>query len=190
MSRDASASRYPQDERIGPLAPDEDAGGAREALEGPPGPAAAGPRLYLHAGQIHASAEPCRVTTILGSCVAVCVWEPRAQIGGVNHFLLPYCAGNGLSTPRFGNVAVASLIEKLLALGARKGSLQAKVFGGACVIEAFRGSARHLGEKNVEMALSALGEAGIPVVARDVGGQRGRKLVFDTGGGAAWVRRL
>jgi chemotaxis protein CheD len=85
---------------------------------------------------------------------------------------------------------VASLIEKLLALGARKGRLQAKVFGGACVIEAFRGSGRHLGEKNVDVALSVLGEAAIPVVAQDVGGRCGRKLIFDTGGGGAWVRAL
>lgn len=162
-------------EAVARPAPDEDTGGRR---------------LYLHAGQIHASAEPCRVTTILGSCVAVCVWDPQAGIGGVNHFLLPYCAGHGLATPRFGNVAVTRLIDSLLALGARQDRLRAKVFGGACVIEAFRGSGRHLGEKNVEVALSVLGEAAIPVLAQDVGGHRGRKLVFDTGGGTAWVRGL
>ena len=150
----------------------------------------AGGALYLHAGQIHASADPCRVTTILGSCVAVCVWDPESRVGGVNHFLLPFCADNALATPRFGNVAVARLVERVLALGGRRGRLRAKVFGGACVIEAFRAGGRHLGQKNVEAALRVLDERAIPVVASDVGGQRGRKLVFDTGAGAAWVRGL
>jgi chemotaxis protein CheD len=62
------------------------------------------------------------------------------------------------------------------------------VFGGACVIEAFKG--RNLGTENVELALKALAEAGVPVVERDVGGRNGRKLVFHTDVGAAWVRRL
>ena len=171
-------------------APDRDSGAPLAAAEAPFGAATAGLTRYLHAGQIHVSADPCRVSTILGSCVAVCVWDPQARIGGVNHFLLPYCADGNLATPRFGNVAVASLIQGLLALGAHRSRLQAKVFGGACVIEAFRGSGRHLGEKNVEMALSVLAEAVIPVVAQDVGGHHGRKLIFDTGGGAAWVRGL
>lgn len=165
-------------------APDAEAFGSADDA------APAGAALYLHAGQIHASANPCRVTTILGSCVAVCVWDPEARIGGVNHFLLPYCADGALATPRFGNVAVARLVERVLALGARRGRLQAKVFGGACVIEAFRAGGRHLGEKNVEAALTVLDRSAIPVVASDVGGHRGRKLIFDTGGGAAWVRGL
>jgi chemotaxis protein CheD len=172
-------------------APDGDTGLRADASDAPPGPAATVRRLYLHAGQLHASAEACYVTTILGSCVAVCLWDGHAGVGGVNHFLLPYCpADAALANARFGNVAMARLIERLIALGARRDRLQAKVFGGACVIEAFRGSGRHLGEKNVEMAMGALEEAAIPVVSRDVGGHHGRKLVFDTGEGAAWVRPL
>jgi chemotaxis protein CheD len=111
-------------------------------------------------------------------------------MGGANHYLLPYWAGNGHSSPRFGNVAVQRLIEKLLALGSRKQNLQAKLFGGACVIEAFRDRETHLGMKNVQMARKLLENGGIPVTAEDVGGRRGRKLIFHVHDGTAWVRQL
>ena len=74
-------------------------------------------KYYLHAGQYFSSAEPTRVTTILGSCVAVCLWDLELGAGGVCHFLLPHWAGTGRVSPRFGNVAVASLVEGLVTLG-------------------------------------------------------------------------
>lgn len=146
--------------------------------------------VYLHPGQIFVSREPHRVTTILGSCVSVCMWDDSTGVGGLNHFLLPHWAGEGHSSPRFGNVAMRMLVEGLLALGARRSRLRAKVFGGACVMEAFLARAQHLGAKNVEIAERILDEEAVEVVARDVGGERGRKLIFETSGGSAWVRRL
>ncbi len=146
--------------------------------------------FFLHPGRVFTSAEPCTVRTILGSCVAVCMWDSVLGVGGVNHFVLPYSVENGQSSPRFGNVAVQRLIKDLLALGCAKRNLQAKVFGGACVLGAFRDGASQLGMKNVQMALNILAEEKIPVIAEDVGGQRGRKVIFQTHDGAAWVRRL
>lgn len=143
--------------------------------------------VYLHAGQVHAAAEPSSLVTVLGSCVAVCLWDREAGLGGMNHFLLPHPTLRERS-PRFGAFAMPHLLEQVLGLGARRERLEAKVFGGACVIQAFRG--RNLGSENAELALKALLEARIPVVERDVGGHHGRKLVFHTDVGAAWVRRL
>jgi chemotaxis protein CheD len=145
--------------------------------------------IYLHPGQVFVSGEPSRVTTILGSCVAVCMWDPVSRAGGINHFLLPHWAGEGHSSARFGNVAMQSLVERLTMAGARTGRLKAKLFGGASVLEAFR-TQGHLGSRNVELAERLLAEYRIEVVARDVGGSRGRKLVFETGDGTAWVRQL
>jgi chemotaxis protein CheD len=134
------------------------------------------------------SREPCRVTTVLGSCVAVGLWDPSSGVGGVNHFLLP----QGSDTARFGNVAVRMLIREVVAAGGRRRLLQAKVFGGACVLRAFKGvgTGTHLGQKNVEVARQILIDEGIPVAAEDVEGDRGRKLIFQTHDGAAWVRSL
>jgi chemotaxis protein CheD len=146
--------------------------------------------VYLPPGRIFVSFEPCTVRMVLGSCVSVCLWDPLRGVGGANHFLLPYPGGNGQDSPRFGNVATQHLIEKLLALGCTKPGLMAKLFGGSCVLEAFRAQETHLGTKNVTVARKLLNEEGIPVVVEDVGGQRGRKLIFQTDDGSAWVRRL
>jgi chemotaxis protein CheD len=146
--------------------------------------------IYLHPGKLYASSEPCAVTTILGSCVAVCLWDPVLGIGGINHYLLPHGPGNGQSSERFGDVAIPSLIGKLLALGSATRGLRAKLFGGACVIDAMRASDHNLGAKNVEAACRLLEEEGIPVVGGDVGGPKGRKLIFHSDDGTAWVKLL
>ncbi len=145
---------------------------------------------YLHPGQIFASAEPAAVTTILGSCVAVCLWDRSTGIGGVNHFQLPQWSGRGPRTPRFASVAIQALLDRLLALGARRAEIEAKVFGGACVTAGASERRKSLGDQNVEHALVYLRECAIPVSASATGGRRGRKLVFHTADGTAWVREL
>lgn len=147
-------------------------------------------KFYLHPGQLFVSSEGHAVTTILGSCVAVCLCDPVARIGGINHFLLPVFSGEGVASPRFGDVAIKDLVRQLLARGCRLHTLQAKIFGGACVLEAFQLRRGHLGENNVRIAERLLQTAGIPASGRDVGGQRGRKLIFHTDTGTAWVKAL
>jgi chemotaxis protein CheD len=145
-------------------------------------------QVYLHAGQLFASATPTAISTVLGSCVAVCLHDPITKVGGVNHFLLPLHVDREQS-PRFGTVAVPALIQAVVKAGASRGTLVAKVFGGASVIGAMaRG--RRLGEENAILALRLLEEAHIPVLDKDVGGSRGRKLVFFADEGTAWVRQL
>lgn len=146
--------------------------------------------FYLHPGQIFASRECHVVTTILGSCVSVCLWDPSAKIGGINHFLLPTHTGDGPASPRFGDLAIRELIEQLIAFGCRQRNLLSKIFGGACVLEAFQVRASHLGQRNVQVAEQILAAAGIPLAGQDVGGQSGRKLIFQTDDGAAWVKAL
>lgn len=145
---------------------------------------------YVHVGQLFTSPKPCTVTTILGSCVSVCLWDPTTGAGGLNHFLLPQCVENGISSPRFGNVAIHRLLDELAGLGSPRARLKAKVFGGASVIDAFQSANESLGLKNVNVARRLLADAGIPIVAEDIGGAQGRKLVFQTGDGAAWVRKI
>jgi chemotaxis protein CheD len=146
--------------------------------------------LYLQPGEIVAFAEPYAVTTILGSCVALCLHDHQARVGGVNHYLLPLQLGRR-DAPRYGSAAIPMLIDKLLALGARRDRLVAKVFGGACVMSGGDDERRtHLGAQNTEVAFRLLAEEGIPVAAEDVHGNRGRKVVFHTDDGSAWVKRL
>lgn len=143
---------------------------------------------YLHPGKVLAFAEPALITTVLGSCVSVCLWDAWAGVGGMNHFLLPDVL-SGNASPRFAGPAFEQLVARLLAHGARRERLQAKTFGGASLGAAASGEPR-IGSRNVEAARRLLTERAIPIVAEDVGGNCGRKLVFETAGGAAWVRRL
>jgi len=148
-------------------------------------------QVYLHAGQVFASATPCEVTTVLGSCVAVLLVDGVRRIGGASHYLLPFDAGGSLATARFGTVAISMLVEQMLALGSRRRDLVAKVFGGAATLRSGDGSrGPTLGEKNIEVAQRRLDEEDIPVVAQDVGGIVGRKVVFFTDEGHVWIKKL
>ena len=150
-----------------------------------PQPAPARERRYLQPGQLIVSAEPAVITTILGSCVSVCLWEPMRGIGGMNHFMLPMSTGAASASPRFGPAAMEQLLEKMREAGARLPLVRARVFGGACMFEL--PAAAQLGRKNAEVALEFLQRRGIEIVQSDVGGTRGRKLIFQTDEGTAWL---
>ena len=145
-------------------------------------------KFYLHPGKIFATAEPTAVTTILGSCVAVCLWDPMVATGGVAHFVLPHGAGDQASALGFGSIAVPELVQRLINLGCKIDRLRAKLFGGACVLAAFQRDSGKLGLDNAESARALLAAAGIPVLVEDLGGRRGRKLIFQVDDGAAWVK--
>jgi chemotaxis protein CheD len=108
----------------------------------------------------------------------------------MNHYLLPYWSANENASTRFGNVAIEYLIRKILALGGSKEGLQGKLFGGASINQELRGKEMDLGSKNIEVALNLLSSEGIPIVASDVGGTRGRKVVLDTFNGIVFVKQL
>jgi chemotaxis protein CheD len=143
---------------------------------------------FLYPGTMMVSGGLTRISTILGSCVAVCLWDPVRTIGGINHYLLPYWNGEGLPTPRYGNVAISRLCEQMQRHGSDRGDLVAKVFGGAH-INAGAGGLFLVGDRNVQVARDLLAELAIPVVGQDVGGIRGRKVVFDTGTGTVYIAR-
>jgi chemotaxis protein CheD len=148
-------------------------------------------RVYLHAGQVVVSAEPCIISTIVGSCVAVYLFDPVRRAGGGNHYVLPIAGGLRHASPRFGDMAVTELIARMLELGCREGDLQAKLFGGASILQASEHiGAESLGMKNVRLGRHVLYSRRIAVIAEDVGGTRGRKVVFRTDSGEAWVCRL
>ncbi len=146
--------------------------------------------LYLQAGQLWATSEPSVITTIVGSCIAVCLWDARLRIGGMNHYMLPFQTPKQLASPRFGTVAWEGLLTRVMQLGSHRRDLRAGIFGGACVMETFRNRADHVGTRNVELADQLLAQSGIAVVQREVAGQRGRKLIFETDTGHVTVRAL
>jgi chemotaxis protein CheD len=165
--------------RFAPSAP------MRDPRDSPP----SGRSQYLAPGQLLVCRDSTVISTIVGSCVAVCLSDPVAGIGGMNHFLLPLRVGLERS-PRFGSVAIPGLIDRLLSEGARRDRLEAKVFGGASLVGSRARRDDPLGSKNARLAFDLLAEARIPVVAEDVEGPRGRKILYHTGDGTAWVRLI
>ena len=144
---------------------------------------------YLQPGQLHVATVPTAITTIIGSCVAVCLWDSRVRAGGMNHFMLPQLAGSSASSPRFGNVAMQELLDRMIAAGARVPFIRARVFGGSCMFERMKTS-DHLGQKNIHLAVDFLTFRGIEIVQTDVGGDRGRKLRFHTDEGDVWLKSI
>ena len=132
---------------------------------------------YVHPGHLYVGRGEERVTTILGSCVAVCLHDREAGIGGLNHFLLPHSTSEAESSPRYARPAIERLVDLMLKEGARASRLQAFVFGGARVLSAFP-DGDHLGLRNAAAATALLASLRIPVVSSDIGGNRGRKLLF------------
>lgn len=145
--------------------------------------------LYVFPGDVVGKVVGCLLTTVLGSCVSVCLHDPRTRIGGMNHFLLPEPIGVGERSPRFAGPAIEELIGQLLDRGGSRERLVAKLFGG-CESGGTGSNGFHIGFRNVVAARRHLTEVGIPIVAEDVGGGAGRRLVFDPEQGAAWVKPL
>jgi chemotaxis protein CheD len=141
-------------------------------------------RVFLSPGEVFVADHPSVVTTVLGSCVAITLWDKVRRVGGLNHFVLP----RGGESSRYGDVAALELLENVLALGAHLRSLEAKVFGGAAVLPT--GGEGSVGAANVAFALGELSRRGIPVVGRHTGGERGRLVIFNTETGEAFVRWL
>jgi chemotaxis protein CheD len=143
---------------------------------------------FLLPGQYLVSKDPTVVSTILGSCVSICLWDQRLGIGGINHFLLPEGDTN-TNGMRYGNVANQVLLDKLLDLGCSTKSLQAKVFGGAHTFSTGN-LEQSLGARNVQVALEFLRKHGIRVVEKEVSGKAGRRVVFTTNIGTTTVKLL
>ena len=141
-------------------------------------------------GEVKASAEPMRISTLVGSCIAVCLFDPKHQIGGMNHFMLPTGSRAGDDSATYGVHAMELLINEIMKLGGERQNLVAKVFGGGNVLQRSVTSDPTLaiGDRNAAFAMQFLETDGIPVSSQSVGGEAGRQIHFLTHTGQAFVR--
>ena len=118
------------------------------------------------------------LVTTLGSCIAACIRDPVAGIGGMNHFLLPEIPEGSSDSvnvaARYGGAAMELLINQLLGAGARRNRLEVKVFGGAKVIE----STLDVGAKNADFVLAYIRNEGLHLVGQDLGGSMARRIHY------------
>lgn len=147
-------------------------------------------KKFIHVGEFYIGVKPTEVSTILGSCVAVCLYDKVEMIGGMNHYLVPLWNGNGLQSPKYGDIAIHRLVEGMLNIGCNLNNIEAKIFGGANVIDTVSQEQMMVGRKNIIIAQEVLDEYKIRIVAKDVGGSRGRRILMKTESGKILMKYL
>jgi chemotaxis protein CheD len=131
--------------------------------------------IHVIQGEFHVSADASTVmSTILGSCVAACLFDQRAGVGGMNHFLLPGDDSGGDENLRYGVHAMELLVNGLLKLGARRENMRAKLFGGARMVAGLS----DIGAQNAAFANKFLAREGLTCVGSSLGGDHARRIQF------------
>jgi chemotaxis receptor (MCP) glutamine deamidase CheD len=145
--------------------------------------------VSIHIGGVISSRKPLVVRTVLGSCISVCLRDPRTQVGGMNHFMLPSSSSGEATSARYGVHAMELLINECMKCGAERRRLEAKVFGGGHVLK-MRETDGNVPQSNIAFALKFLETEGIPILSRDLGGYSAREVYFFTDSGRTLLRRL
>lgn len=141
--------------------------------------------VFLQPGEFYCARRPSIVETILGSCIAVTLYSPPMRTGAICHAMLPSPC-DGAAQGEYVEGAIKAILGRMLYRGLEKDALEAKLFGGSTVLPSGESS---IGEQNIKAALEVLEKLQIRIVARDVGGDTGRKLFFCTETGDVYVRR-
>ncbi|MCX5854649.1 MAG: chemotaxis protein CheD [Deltaproteobacteria bacterium] len=156
-------------------------------------------RVTISPGEYYVSNEDVLITTLLGSCVSACLYDPYNKITGMNHFLLsskryskdiPMCITDA---GRYGIHSMELLINEMLKRGAERGNLKAKAFGGGSVLKTIGSLASNyfvVGEVNIRFIREFLHNENIPLVASDLGGTAGRVIYFYSGDFSVHVRKM
>ena len=140
-------------------------------------------------GKILVATKPTLISTLLGSCVAVCLWDKRLRIGGMNHYLLPGTEHGDVGDSNRGVSSIRMLLDEFISLQSYPVDLEAKIFGGCNSL--YRNNDRYkIGERNIAIAFDMMKGVGIPVIAHHTGGAHGRKIVFNTSNGKVRMRLL
>lgn len=142
------------------------------------------PQRFVHSGEVLFSKRPAVFTTVLGSCISVCLWDRHNKWGGMNHFVHASSAVNPPRDATYGTIAVADLINRFLVAGSRLSDLNARVVGGGHVLQAV---SMRMGDKNIREALEQLAIWSIPIVHRDTGRCLTRRVEFHTATGKVCV---
>jgi len=141
----------------------------------------------LEPGHMYVALSPALIRLVLGSCVAVSLWERNLKIGAMNHFVYPGTKDPTKATAKYGNVAVPALVSMMIEYGADPNDMEAQIFGGASPEDA---QDIDIGLRNTFVARHMLEKRGINIISEDVGGTQGRKIVFDTSSGKVAIIKV
>ncbi len=150
--------------------------------------------VFLLPGEMHYAREATRISTLLGSCVAVVLMDPLHRFGGMNHFLLPDASISGLTPGRCGDQATAMLLKMAAMAGSKPTDLKAALVGGGKVVGhlgSIDGAGLgDVGERNIAAARAALSAAGIRIARNDTGGTQGRRVRLHTDTGELIIEAI
>jgi chemotaxis protein CheD len=148
--------------------------------------------IVVNLGDVFVTKDPAAVLSCvgLGSCVAVCAYDPLAKVGGMAHIVLPQSKGSHNLNTKFANIAVPMLLDQLRENGAYNMRLVAKIVGGACMGTLNNHVANTIGEKNIQAVKRLLDQQGIKVAAADVGGNHGRSVRMYLESGKIFVKNI
>jgi len=132
---------------------------------------------FIEPGYIFVATKPAVISGVLGSCVSVCLFDRKRKIGGMNHFRFPLIRDKNIATAVYGNVATLALVRMMLNEGSEIKHLEAQIIGGAYNPEI---SPENIGKENIIVARKILTREGVRIASEDVGGEKGRKVIFNT----------
>lgn len=137
-------------------------------------------RKTIYIGGYYVSRTPTVVKTVLGSCIATCLYEKQLKVGAMNHFMLPSVRDvDDYNNTRYGIFAMEVIINEIIKLGGKRKNMQAKIFGGGHVLDNMSSNSTiNVSEKNIKFAKVFLQNEGIPIVKEDVGGLFPRKVFY------------
>jgi len=149
-------------------------------------------RIPIRIGGLEVSDKQVMMDTVLGSCIATCLFDTVAGIGGMNHFMLPESMdSNDPTSTRYGVYAMELLINKLMKAGGQRRWFEAKIFGGGHVLNVKKNlDSEDVPQRNIEFVRNFLLTENIPVVKEDVGGYHPRRVLFNPKSGKVYMKRL
>jgi chemotaxis protein CheD len=137
------------------------------------------PTYFLRPGYLFVPGGPTLISAVLGSCVAVSLWDTKREYGGMNHFLYPRIRDPRRATVQYGNIATQTLLRLFLETGSRLEDLEAQILGGAA--PGIEGSTTvDIARQNIQVARQTMQRRGISIVSEDVGGAKGRKVIYNS----------
>ena len=145
-------------------------------------------KVFVLPGEMAISRQPVEIATLLGSCIAICLYNKKVKAGGLNHFMLPTGDKESMKG-KYGDYATEKLIEMMLRLDPNVRNLEASVYGGAAVVGHLN-TGVGIGIKNIEMAETTLNKYGIRIARREVGGENGRRILFNSETGQTDMRLI
>ncbi|MCL6583801.1 MAG: chemotaxis protein CheD [bacterium] len=151
------------------------------------------PTINLLPGELYIAKQPSIISTLLGSCVSICLYAPAFKVGAMCHCLLPLYSARSSREETFKYVdqAIRYMVNKMKEMNIPQDKIMAKIFGGADMLLKLNDHpSLSIGRQNIEVAKAILQEYRIPIEKEDTGGSSGRKIFFLSSTGKVWVKRI